>query len=182
MVWGFVCAEEGAQANTELTIGILAFHKLKVSDFATEEEAMKCAMDYINLQRDIVPDIIKRHPDIKMPSPKASLYWYVMSGGLKTNWKKVHTQKYEMNAKLNDKYLKSIADHGSQDQNLGMLVPHSVDMVQVKKEMQSIDELENVKKTVESTYTFQLAPGPTPNYKLHGGSALLCQVKVQECA
>ena len=134
----------------ELRAGILEFHKLKFSDFANEEEAMNAVLEYMKFQRNLIPDIEKQHPDITMPNPKACLYWYVMNEGMATSWKKKHSQEYGMSAKLNDKDVKSIADHGSKDLELGMMVPHVVDMVAVKKEVQALDELEKVKKETES--------------------------------
>ena len=71
-----------------LRIGILDFHKLKMSDFATEEEGLKVAMDYLDFQRKLVPDIVAKHPDIVMPNPKACMFWYVMCEGTLTSWKK----------------------------------------------------------------------------------------------
>ena len=40
-----------------LRIGILDFHKLKVSDFATPEEALDVAKDYVKVQREALPNI-----------------------------------------------------------------------------------------------------------------------------
>ena len=55
-----------------------------------------------------------------------------------------------MIVKLNDKDVKAIADFGSKDNEMGMLVPHALDMAAVKKEVASLDELEKLKKELES--------------------------------
>ena len=51
-----------------LRIGILDFHKLKVSDFATPEEALDVAKDYVKVQREALPNIEDKHPTINMPN------------------------------------------------------------------------------------------------------------------
>ena len=111
---------------------------------------MHVAKDYLEGQRETIAGIEKKHPDIIMRNPKASLYWYVMC--TLTQWKRHHEQKYEMESKLNEKDVKMIMDHGTKDKDLGLLVPHVQDWAQVKKEASSIDELEKAKKDVESTY------------------------------
>ena len=53
-----------------LRYGILEHHGLKASHFESEDEAIKAACDYINLQRKQVAIDLEKHPDITMPNPK----------------------------------------------------------------------------------------------------------------
>ena len=106
-----------------LRIGILDFHKLKVSDFATPEEALDVAKDYVKVQREALPNIEDKHPNILMPNEKASLYWYIQIEGSSTKWSQIHVQQYLMETKLNDKYLTTRGQFGSKDSETGMLLP-----------------------------------------------------------
>ena len=99
----------------------------------------------------MIPDIQKNHPDMIMPNEKASLYWYVQSHGKQTDWTRTHSQQYAMSSKLNEKDLKAIKDSGQKDEDLGMFTPHCVDFAEVKKEKNSLSELEALKKELEST-------------------------------
>ena len=135
-----------------LRIGILDFHKLKISDFATPEEALDVAKDYVKVQREALPNIEDKHPTINMPNEKASLYWYIQIEGSVTKWAQIHEQQYLMETKLNDKDLAAIGQFGSKDSEMGMLVPHQVNMTQVKKELGSLCDLEKLKKETESAY------------------------------
>ena len=135
-----------------LRIGILDFHKLKVSDFATPEEALDVAKDYVKVQREALPNIEDKHPTIHMPNEKASLYWYIQIEGSVTKWAQIHEQQYVMETKLNDKDLAAIGQFGSKDAGMGMLVPHQVNMTQVKQELSSLADLEKLKKETESAY------------------------------
>ena len=69
-----------------------------------------------------------------------------------TKWAQVHEQQYLMDTKLNDKDLTTIGQFGSRDSEMGMLVPHQVNMTQVKKELGSLCDLEKLKKETESAY------------------------------
>ena len=124
-----------------LRIDVLDFHKFKISDFATPEEAFEVAKDYVKVQREALPNIEDKHPNILMPNEKASLYWYIQIEGSMTKWSQIHVQQYLMETKLNDK-----------DSEMGMLVPHQVNMTQVKKELGSLCDLEKLKKETESAY------------------------------
>ena len=74
-----------------------------------------------------------------------------MCEGNLTSWSKNHQQKYLMETKLNEKDVKSLAENGSKDSNMGMLVPHQFDMSAVK-EVASLGELEKLQKEVERSY------------------------------
>ena len=51
-----------------------------------------------------------------------------------------------MSTKLNDKSLGMITSSGIKDHDLGMMVPHQMDMCAVKKEMATLDEVDTIKK------------------------------------
>ena len=90
----------------------------------------------------MAPQLRAKHPDITMSHDKASLFWYVMCEGTISKWRRTHEQKYDMGCKLNDKDLKVICASGSQDVDMGMLVPHAVDMHKVKQENTGVEDLE----------------------------------------
>ena len=139
-----------------LRFGILDFHKLKVTDFKDEEEALQAAMDYVAAQRQIYPDIAKKHPDLLMPNAKCSQYWYVMCEGVQTNWERSNIKEYGMDSKLNDKDLAKIENVGIKDQALGMALPALVNMDAVKKEFAGIDDLDKLCKDVQQPYLMDL--------------------------
>ena len=93
--------------------------------------------------------LLKKHPDMIMPNDTCSLFWYVMHDGTSSTWSSSHKQEYDMNTKLNDKDIKSIADGGMKDEDMKLLVPHMFDMSKVKKEVGNIEDLEKLKKDSE---------------------------------
>ena len=87
--------------------------KLKIADFGnpdlkkTRQEGYKCADDWIEMQRKLCPDIEAKRPTIRMPSPVADLFWYVMSEECSTEWFKARSQVYDMSSKLSAKDTKN---------------------------------------------------------------------------
>lgn len=136
---------------------ILKWHELSLADFpGTVEEqraaAKQAADQYIAAQRAMCPAISEKHPDMIMPNDLCSLFWYVMHEGSSSSWSSSHKQEYDMNTKLNDKDIKSIADGGMKDEDMKLLVPHMFDMSNVKKEIGTIDDLEKIKKDSEPSH------------------------------
>ena len=66
--------------------------------------------------------------------------------GTLARWEKEHQQQYDMECELSEKDIGFITSSGIKDAALGMLTPHQMDLVEVKKETASLEELEKLKK------------------------------------
>jgi hypothetical protein len=115
---------------------------LKVEHYDSIELAFEDADALVDSQRAEIATIQEQHPDKIFPNhPKLDQFWYV-DYHQETIMTQKWIQQYKMNAKLNDKNQKMIADTGIKSDLLGMRTPHCVDMLAVKKENGVISELE----------------------------------------
>jgi hypothetical protein len=135
-----------------LRLAILEFHKMAAHHFVDWEETKKVADDLIAFQRNLLPNIVVEHPDLIMPNEKASMFWYIMNEGQSVTRLKVHQKTFSMETKLEAKDIKMIADQGTKDGDLGILVPEKADVSLVKKEVDAFTDLEKTFNEVKFTY------------------------------